>query len=73
MRQGVPLYAAEVGGAPVGQVTSGGFGPSVGAPVAMGLVEAGHADGPTLWGELRGRRLPVAIADLPFHRPRYVR
>jgi aminomethyltransferase len=73
MRQGVPLYAAEVGGAPVGQVTSGGFGPSVGAPVAMGLVEAGHADGPTLWGELRGRRLPVAVADLPFHRPRYVR
>ena len=72
MRQGVPLYAAPEGGDPVGAVTSGGFGPTLGAPVAMGLVDAAHAAGP-LWGDVRGRRLPVAVVDLPFHRPRYVR
>jgi aminomethyltransferase len=73
MRHGVPLYAAQEGGDPVGVVTSGGFGPSVGAPVAMGFVPSDCATGATLYGEVRGRRLPVTVADLPFHAPRYKR
>jgi glycine cleavage system aminomethyltransferase T len=36
MREGVELFAT--GGTPVGRVTSGGFGPSVNAPIAMGYV-----------------------------------
>jgi aminomethyltransferase len=67
MRAGVPLYAEEEGGARLGAVTSGGFGPTVGAPVAMGYVPAGLArQGQRLFGEVRGRRLPVTVSDLPF-------
>ena len=67
MREGVELYAAEQGGAPVGRITSGGFGPSVGGPVAMGYVPAGLSEpGTRLYGELRGKRLPVTVAALPF-------
>ena len=67
MRQGVPLCAAEEGGAQIGFVTSGGFGPSVGGPVAMGIV-ADHLRNPdtVLYGELRGKRLPVTVVSLPF-------
>jgi len=67
MREGTALYSAEAGGAPVGRVTSGAFGPSVGAPVAMGYVPAPlAAPGTALWGEVRGRRLAVRVAGLPF-------
>ncbi len=73
MRAGVMLYDAPDAVAPVGSVTSGGFGPSVGAPVAMGYVPADTATGTTLYGDVRGKRLPVTTADLPFHTPRYKR
>jgi len=64
MREGTDLFA---GDAKVGIVTSGGFGPSVGAPVAMGLVTAEHAaPGTELQGEVRGKRMPVTVAPLPF-------
>ncbi|SHJ06840.1 glycine cleavage system aminomethyltransferase GcvT [Wenxinia saemankumensis] len=67
MREGVELFDAEDGTAAVGRITSGGFGPTLQAPVAMGYVETRLAQpGTRLWGELRGRRLPVAIAPLPF-------
>lgn len=67
MRAGVALYEAETGGAPVGEVTSGAFGPTLGAPMAMGYVPAGlSAPGTRLYGEVRGKRLPVLVADLPF-------
>lgn len=67
MRAGVVLYDAEEGGAEVGAVTSGGFGPSVEGPVAMGYVSARCAtEGTALWGELRGKRVPVRVAKLPF-------
>ncbi|TFL19034.1 glycine cleavage system aminomethyltransferase GcvT [Jannaschia formosa] len=73
MRLGVTLYATEDAADPVGTVTSGGFGPSVGAPVAMGYVPADCTSGATLYGDVRGRRLPVTVTDLPFHTPRYKR
>ena len=67
MREGVALFTEESGGAPVGTVTSGGFGPSVGGPVAMGYVPAEmSAPGTTLFGELRGKRLPLEVTALPF-------
>jgi aminomethyltransferase len=51
----------------LGRITSGAFGPTLGGPVAMGYVEAAHAaPGTTLYGELRGKRLPVKVAKLPF-------
>ncbi|GFE50633.1 aminomethyltransferase [Roseobacter cerasinus] len=67
MRDGVPLFEAEEGGAQLGVVTSGGYGPSVGGPVAMGYVAVDQAaPGCRLWGEVRGKRLPVAVVPLPF-------
>ncbi|OYW60276.1 MAG: glycine cleavage system protein T, partial [Rhodobacterales bacterium 12-65-15] len=72
MREGVALFAPD--GTPVGQVTSGGFAPSLQAPVAMGYV-ATHlaAIGTMLEGEVRGKRLPVTVAALPFHPTTYKR
>ena len=67
MREGVPLFDAAEGGARVGEVTSGSFGPTLGGPVAMGYVSSGQAaSGTALWGEVRGKRMPVTVADLPF-------
>lgn len=67
MREGTEVFDAAEGGTRVGQVTSGGFGPTVGTPVAMGYVEAGSAGiGTSLWGEVRGKRLPLTVAKLPF-------
>ncbi|SLN73727.1 glycine cleavage system aminomethyltransferase GcvT [Roseisalinus antarcticus] len=67
MRAGVDLFEGAEGGDAIGSVTSGGFGPSLGAPVAMGYVPAGMArTGTTLMGELRGTRRPVQVAALPF-------
>jgi aminomethyltransferase len=54
-------------GTPVGIVTSGGFGPSVGGPIAMGYVQAAHAAIDTPLALLvRGKPLPARIAPLPF-------
>ena len=64
MREGTPLFIAEK---QVGAVTSGGFGPSLAAPVAMGYVAAEHATpGTELTGEVRGKHMPVTVAQLPF-------
>ncbi|WP_412509372.1 glycine cleavage T C-terminal barrel domain-containing protein, partial [Roseovarius sp. SYSU LYC5161] len=53
--------------APVGRVTSGAFGPTIGAPMSMGYVPAEMAAADTrLYGEVRGKRLPVRVAPLPF-------
>ena len=59
---------------PVGKITSGGFGPSLDAPVAMGYVPIGQAAPETrLLGQLRGRFLPVTVAKMPFVRAGYKR
>jgi len=73
MRAGVELFHSLEATAPIGRITSGGFGPSVGAPIAMGIVPAELAPGTTIYGEVRGKRLPVTLAKLPFHTPRYKR
>ncbi len=72
MREGTELFAPD--GTPVGRVTSGGFGPSVEAPIAMGYVAAAFAaPGTALMGEVRGKRLPVTVTDLPFRPSTYQR
>ncbi len=74
VRAGAELFSAEEGGEPVGRVTSGGFGPSVEAPVAMGYVPAALAGvGTRVFAEVRGRRLPVAVSALPFVPARFKR
>ncbi|MBV9286377.1 MAG: hypothetical protein JO288_00900, partial [Hyphomicrobiales bacterium] len=61
-------------GAPIGVITSGGFGPSVGAPIAMGFVARPHADAGTPVGLIvRGRTLSARVVALPFHPHAYRR
>ena len=58
----------------IGVVTSGGFAPSVGAPIAMGYVPRDHAvPGTALAAEVRGKRVPCTVAAMPFVPHRYVR
>jgi aminomethyltransferase len=74
MREVVDLFDRAEGGEAVGRITSGGFGPSLEAPIAMGYVPAALATtGTPLWGEVRGKRLPVTVADLPFRPSTYKR
>ena len=48
-------------------MTSGGFGPSLNAPVAMGyLPTALSAPGTLVFAEVRGQRLPLRVAATPF-------
>src|SRR4051794_8360331 len=67
VREGAPLFADEVSGEPIGRVTSGGFGPSLNAPVAMGYLPTALAhEGGIVFAELRGQRLPLRVTAMPF-------
>jgi aminomethyltransferase len=71
MREETALY---VGDRLLGAVTSGGFGPSVEAPIAMGYVPSQYLEiGTKLDGEVRGKRLPVTVAAMPFQPTTYKR
>ena len=72
MRAGTPLFAEEEAASPVGEVTSGAHGPSTGCAISMGYVGTAHAAlGTPLWGEVRGKRLPVTVCELPFRPSSY--
>ncbi|MDQ1901800.1 glycine cleavage system aminomethyltransferase GcvT [Paracoccus sp. WLY502] len=73
IREGVAIFDQAEGGEAIGHVSSGGFGPSVGGPVAMARLPAELPDGATVYAELRGKRIPVAITPLPFVTPSYKR
>jgi aminomethyltransferase len=74
VRGGAPLYRGESDTESIGTVTSGGFGPSVNAPVAMGYLAREHATaGTRVFAEVRGKRMPVDVCDLPFVPHRYKR
>ena len=61
-------------GVEIGRVTSGGFGPSVGGPIAMGYVAAAHAAPDTALNLIvRGTPRPAHVATLPFVPHRYHR
>ena len=67
MRAGTNLYAHENDEIPIGQVTSGAFGPTVERPVSMGYVSAEHSDvDAVIFGDVRGKRLPARICAMPF-------
>jgi aminomethyltransferase len=58
----------------IGEITSGGFGPSVGGPVAMGYVEAAFAaPGTAVQLVVRGVPRPARVATMPFAPHRYFR
>jgi aminomethyltransferase len=74
VRDHAKLYADDQGKDEIGEVTSGGFGPSVEGPVAMGYVPPSHAAvGTRIYAEVRGRYLPVTVSALPFITPTYKR
>jgi aminomethyltransferase len=67
VREGAPLFADSASSEQIGAVTSGGFGPSINAPIAMGYLPASHAvSGGLVFAELRGQRLPLRITPMPF-------
>jgi aminomethyltransferase len=71
-REGAPILDPD--GAPIGMVTSGGFAPSLGAPIAMGYVPpAFAASGTVLRVQVRGRAQAAVVADMPFFPHRYFR
>ena len=72
MREGTELQ--NEAGETVGSVTSGGFGPTVGGPVAMGYVSTDlAAEGTSLQAIVRGKAMPCRVAALPFVPHNYFR
>jgi aminomethyltransferase len=70
VRAGAALVDAD--GQAAGHVTSGGFGPSAAHPVAMGYVTTALAKpGTKLFADVRGTKIPVDVASLPFTPHRY--
>jgi aminomethyltransferase len=71
-REGAEIKSKD--GAPIGTVTSGGFGPSLGGPIAMGYVARDFAaPGTPVALVVRGKDIPAAVVPLPFVPHRYYR
>lgn len=67
MRASTKLFASETSSDEIGEITSGGFGPSVNSPVSMGYISTKFSDeGTKVFAEVRGKRLPATIAKMPF-------
>jgi len=74
VRGGAKLFPDEISASTIGVVTSGGFGPSVQAPIAMGYVDKNSTTtGKRIFGEVRGKRIALRVCDLPFVPHRYKR
>lgn len=74
VRAGAAIFASEDAAESIGTVTSGGFGPTADRPVAMGYVpHASAAPDTVVFAEVRGRRLPMRVAPLPFVAARFKR
>ncbi|GHB09652.1 glycine cleavage system aminomethyltransferase GcvT [Salinicola rhizosphaerae] len=72
VREGARLFGAD--DREIGVVTSGSFGPSLGAPIAMAYVSVEHAEkGTTLYADVRGKKLPMTVSAMPFVEARYYR
>ena len=58
----------------IGTVTSGGFGPTLGGPLAMGYVATDFSKtGTEIFLSVRGKKLPARVAEMPFVEQRYYR
>ncbi|PHQ98713.1 MAG: glycine cleavage system protein T, partial [Marinosulfonomonas sp.] len=74
MRAHTMLFASEDADAPMGEITSGAFGPTIERPMSMGYVTTEFAKtGTTIYAEVRGKRLPATVADMPFRPSTYKR
>jgi aminomethyltransferase len=74
VRGGALLFDSEGAAELIGTVTSGGFGVSLEAPIAMGYVRRDlAAPGTRLFAEVRGKRHAVTVVDMPFWPTRYRR
>lgn len=70
-REGASVW---VGSEQVGVLTSGGFAPSLNAPIAMAYVTTAHSgDGTALEIEVRGKRIAATVVPMPFKQKNYVR
>jgi aminomethyltransferase len=70
-REGAEVFS---GTEKVGIVTSGGFSPTLSAPIAMAYVASDHAAiGTALEAEVRGKRIALTVTAMPFVPHRYVR
>ena len=71
VREGASIYAGDT---QVGVITSGGFAPTINAPIAMGYVDNLHAIvNSKLEAEVRGKRIRITVAPMPFVAHRYHR
>ena len=73
VRDGAAIFLTEDSPTPVAEVTSGGFGATVDGPVAMAMLPTGTPLGTTVYAEVRGKRLPLTVTELPFVTPSYKR
>lgn len=74
MRAGTEIYASQDADRPIGCVTSGAFGPSIGAPMSMAYVASEQAaPGILIFGDVRGKRLPATVTQMPFRSATYKR
>jgi aminomethyltransferase len=71
VREGAPIFMADQ---QVGVVTSGGFAPSLSAPIAMGYIRTMYSsEGTPVEAEVRGKRVAMTVTPMPFVPHRYVR
>jgi aminomethyltransferase len=73
IRGGAKLFASTEAKEPIGHVTSGCFGPTVNAPIAMGYVKCEIPDGAVVFAELRDKLIPTQLSALPFVKHNYKR
>ena len=72
VREGAEIVDAE--GTVIGNVCSGGFGPTLGAPLAMGYLDTAFtALDSEVWAIVRGKPVPLKVSKLPFVPQRYYR
>ena len=71
-REGAKIFSIE--GEEIGKITSGTFGPSVNAPVAMGYINSGYSEvGNKIKIEVRGKKYDAKVSALPFYKKNYVK
>jgi len=72
VREGAEIVDQD--GTVIGNVCSGGFGPTLGAPLAMGYVDSAQAAlDSEVWAIVRGKRVPLKVSKMPFVPQRYYR
>ena len=70
VREGAEIVDQD--GTVIGNVCSGGFGPTLGAPLAMGYVDSAQAAlDSEVWAIVRGKRVPLKVSKMPFVPQRY--